>query len=330
MIPNFSYPQDKPEQNEEENRKEYEESQIQRQYERNIREARRDVEIAKATGDTEAIAKAEQKVAREQANMRAYLKETGRPRRYDREKIAGTKDIDGYKGFRAQFGSDIPLDNIPKKQYSENMQRMVDGLKAEGVEYKAVKRLEKPLPETEIISKLAGGDLTDGSCVSLALAYAGQLDGLDVIDFRGGNSQNWFASNFGMLSRLNMNIPDINIISEETASPITACNKLIKRVEEGEKYVFIGGHHGAVVTRRNNVLQYLELQSGYDNGWHDFDNNPKFTFATRFDAKSRGGWGKAVMFNVNDVKGSEEFKDLLGYINTAEDKQKKGKNGRER
>lgn len=109
MIPNFSYPQDKPEQNEEENRKEYEESQIQRQYERNIREAKRDVEIAKATGDTEAIAKAEQKVAREQANMRAYLKETGRPRRYDREKIAGTKDIDGYKGFRAQFGSDIPL-----------------------------------------------------------------------------------------------------------------------------------------------------------------------------------------------------------------------------
>lgn len=114
MIPNFSYPQDKPIESEEENRKEYEESQKQRAYERQIREAKRDVEIAKATGDAEAIKAAEQKVAQKQAQMRAYTKETGRPRRYDREKIAGTKDIDGYRGYRAQFDSDTPLDNGPK------------------------------------------------------------------------------------------------------------------------------------------------------------------------------------------------------------------------
>ena len=109
MIPNFSYPQDGPAMDAEENAKAYEESQKQRQYERNIREAKRDLEIAKATGDAEAIKAAEQKVAREQANMRAFTKETGRPRRYDREKIAGTKDIDGYRGYRAQFNSDIPV-----------------------------------------------------------------------------------------------------------------------------------------------------------------------------------------------------------------------------
>lgn len=115
MIPNFSYPQDGPEMSEAENRKAYEESQKQRQYERDIREAKRDLEIAKATGDMDAIKDAEQKVAQKQANMRAYLKETGRPRRYDREKIAGTKDIDGFKGYMAQFGSDIPLDKAPQK-----------------------------------------------------------------------------------------------------------------------------------------------------------------------------------------------------------------------
>lgn len=115
MIPNFSYPQDGPTETEAENRKEYEESQRQRQYEREIREAKRDVEIAKATGDTEAIKAAEQKVAQKQANMRAFTKETGRPRRYDREKIAGTKDIEGYKGYRAQFGSDIPLNGKAAK-----------------------------------------------------------------------------------------------------------------------------------------------------------------------------------------------------------------------
>lgn len=113
MINGFSYPQDYDIPTEAENAKEYEESQKQRAYEREIREAKRDLEIAKATGDEEAIKAAEQKVAQKQANMRAFTKETGRPRRYDRERIAGTKDIEGYRGYRAQFDSDIPLDNAP-------------------------------------------------------------------------------------------------------------------------------------------------------------------------------------------------------------------------
>lgn len=126
MIPNFSYPQDGPVMDEEENKKAYEELQTQRQYERNIREAKRDVEIAKATGDTEAIKAAEQKVAQRQADMRAYLKETGLPRRYDREQIAGTKDIDGYKGFRAQFNSDIPLEKATKPTYNFTKATTID------------------------------------------------------------------------------------------------------------------------------------------------------------------------------------------------------------
>lgn len=125
MIPNYSYPQKGPVMDEEENAKAYEESQKQRQYERNIREAKRDLEIAKATGDTDAIKAAQQKVAREQANMRAFTKETGRPRRYDREAIAGEKIPEGYKGYRAQFNSDIPLDKkpvdkTPQKSYTDN------------------------------------------------------------------------------------------------------------------------------------------------------------------------------------------------------------------
>lgn len=114
MIDGFSYPQDYDIPTEAENTKEYEESQKQRAYEREIREAKRDLEIAKATGDEEAIKAAEQKVAQKQANMRAFTKETGRPRRYDREKIAGTKDIEGYRGYRAQFGSDTPLNSAKK------------------------------------------------------------------------------------------------------------------------------------------------------------------------------------------------------------------------
>ena len=92
FISGYSYPQPGPTQTPEENAKEYEESQKQRQYERDIRAAKRDLEIAKATGDEEAAKVAKQKVAEEQARMRAFIKETGRARRYDREQIGdGTK-----------------------------------------------------------------------------------------------------------------------------------------------------------------------------------------------------------------------------------------------
>lgn len=108
MINGFSYPQDGIEESPKENAKEYEESQKQRAYERQIREAKRDLEVAKATGDAEAIEAAKNKVAQEQAKMRAYTKETGRPRRYDREQIAGTPVPQSYKAWQAERHSDIP------------------------------------------------------------------------------------------------------------------------------------------------------------------------------------------------------------------------------
>lgn len=87
MIPGFSYPQEGPTQDEEENRREYEESQQQRQLERNIREAKRNLAMADATGDEDLVDQMEAKVRAEQAKMRAFIKQTGRTRRYDREQI---------------------------------------------------------------------------------------------------------------------------------------------------------------------------------------------------------------------------------------------------
>lgn len=87
MIPGFSYPQEGPTQDEEENRREYEESQQQRQLERNIREAKRNLAMADATGDEDLVDQMEAKVKQEQAKMRAFIRQTGRARRYDREQI---------------------------------------------------------------------------------------------------------------------------------------------------------------------------------------------------------------------------------------------------
>lgn len=114
MIPGFSYPQDIPKESPEENKKEYEESQKQRAYERQIRENKRDLEIAKATGDEEAIKAAKEKVAQSQAEMRGFINETGRARRYDREQVAGTPLPEGYKGWQKEINSDLPTSGAGK------------------------------------------------------------------------------------------------------------------------------------------------------------------------------------------------------------------------
>lgn len=348
MIPNFSYPQDGPTETEAENRKEYEERQKQRQYEREIREAKRDVEIAKATGDTEAIKAAEQKVAQKQANMRAFTKETGRPRRYDREKIAGTKDIEGYKGYRAQFGSDTPLNSAPKKKEPHipdaKAQQIVGELKSKGVKYNAVKEYATQPTEAEIIARLAGGDMTRGSCSSLAFAYCGNKNGLDVIDFRGGQSQKTFSHQYiieriGQIKGIDCQYLDVN---REAADAWD----IVKGLPKGKEYYFTVGKHAAVVRNTENGAQYLELQSRYDdrNGWTPFENNPIYgdpvmVMRKRFgcrktidqykrsDGTVRVFKKRVVVMDVDSFNGNEDFKEILGYINTPESEQLKGANG---
>ena len=70
-----------------ENDKGYKESQMQRSIERKIRYAKRELAMAEAMGDTTAVDKAKQKVKAYQAQMRSFIKDTGRTRRRDREQI---------------------------------------------------------------------------------------------------------------------------------------------------------------------------------------------------------------------------------------------------
>jgi hypothetical protein len=72
---------------EERNRKAYEQSQKQRYLERQIRYAKRELKMMEALGDQEGIKAARAKVRERQARMRAFINETGRARRYDREQV---------------------------------------------------------------------------------------------------------------------------------------------------------------------------------------------------------------------------------------------------
>ena len=88
IIPGMSYLQHDDIPSKEENDAEYAESQEQRAIERRIRQEKRGVIMAEQTGDEAAVKLAQARVKQTQATMREFISRTGRPRRYDRERVA--------------------------------------------------------------------------------------------------------------------------------------------------------------------------------------------------------------------------------------------------
>lgn len=298
-----------------ENDKLYAESQEQRALERKIRAAKRVVEM----GDDSKEAK--QRVRDAQAQMREFINRTGRTRRYDREQIGGTPRTSRSSNVASQATQPKEKSVIVKESELSKIAKL------NAVAYNPVKRQEKQRTEDEIVAELGGGDKTVGSCASLGLAWCGQKAGLDVLDFRGGISQKTFSRTSNL--KLLKDLPGIVWDEEVGAYPITVGNKLLKRVESGKEYYFAAGRHAAIVRKNESgTLQYLELQSSTNNGWHDFNGNPRYTLNTRFGAPS-SNWGRctAFMFEVDSVKDSPEIAMILGYINTNENEQKKGASG---
>ena len=211
--------------------------------------------------------------------------------------------------------------------HSEIHNALKQNLDKLGVEYNEVKKHTSKLTEEQIIDALGGGDKTKGSCASVGLAYVGQKDGLNVLDFRGGESQNFFSYRYN-LEQITKFVKEDNVKRSVARSTITAGNKLLKEVEEGKEYYFVCGRHASIVRKKDGQLQYLELQSSHSNGWTNFNGNPRYTLSQRFGCVNSSGMDvSAFMIDVDAFKDNEDFKSILGYINTAESKQKKGAGG---
>ena len=249
-----------------------------------------------------------------------FLAKGGTTEEYNKQKAAKINTLLTNKAAK----NDIIKPNMD----SEQMKALEAGLKSYKVDYSEVKKHKAPLSEEEIIKALAGGDMTKGSCASLGLAYMGQKGGMNVLDFRDGASRDFFSTTFNLetISRL----PGVKTIRETAKSAVTACNKLLKHVEVGKEYYFVGGRHAAIVKKNeeSGKYQFLELQSAARSGWTDFDGNPRYTFSHRFGDYRMGGFDvEAFMIDVDSFKDSDDLRYLLGYINTAEDKQRKGQRG---
>lgn len=203
--------------------------------------------------------------------------------------------------------------------------------KVDNVVYNDVKRMAGKITEEEIIDKLAGGDMTTGSCSSLAFSYIGNRLGLDVTDYRGGASQHFFSMNTNI--QMISNLPNVGGKLLKVKKEASDTAKLIKGLEYGKEYYIAVGKHASIIKNTEQGAMYLELQSGVQNGWMPFDRygSMEATLQKRFGCRKTVDrfhgqvWEKSVvLIDVDGVGDTEEFRKVLGYLNTATDKQKKG------
>ena len=183
--------------------------------------------------------------------------------------------------------------------------------------------------EENIIKRLCGADRTEGSCSSLAFSYAGQKGGLDVIDFRDGESRLFFSrnSNIGEIVKLRGGYVIDNIEDDYKAT-----KKLLKVMREGHEYYLGVGKHSSVVRKINGELQYLELQSSIQNGWKPF-GNIDWKLKDRFGCQhshSVGNYHFSIVNCIIDIDRlilDKNYRKLMEFINTDPLKQNKGIGG---
>lgn len=244
--------------------------------------------------------------------------------------------VDGDKsGFaevqKNHFSRTEKRGTIKPKEQSEAAKFIEQACTTESVEHRAVQALPKQLTSDEIIERLAGGDMTQGSCSSLAFAYIGNKNGLDVLDFRDGGSRRVFSMNKNIMKMLEL--PGVEGSITKVKKEVQGTIDVLKNLELNKEYYLATGKHAAIVRKLDTGYQYLELQSKYQNGWMPFERygsmaitlNKRFGCRKTVDKSFGYVWERTViLMDVDSFKDNEEFEQLLGYINTAVDKQRKG------
>jgi len=215
---------------------------------------------------------------------------------------------------------------------SESGEKLIKRLEAQKIKRRPVQRYTVQPTEEEIIKKIAGADKTKGSCSSCAFAYAGNKNGLDVRDFRGGMSQYAFSSVPNIRAVLKFD----GVVGTEVTggNDFTIAHKLLKNVQDGKEYYFSAGKHAAVVRKSATGVEYLELQSGWrEHTWYELtDAELKRRFGCQ---RSHTVYGMKyectdVIIDIDSLRGNRDFEEMLEFINTAPGEQMKGVGGGEK
>lgn len=198
-------------------------------------------------------------------------------------------------------------------------------LGASKIAFNEVKDLPHALETKEIIERLCGGDMTSGSCASVAFAFAANYGGMDVLDFRGGKSCDFFSRRcVGIVEQAGGKVVKMKSDYDKAA-------ELLKDCKPQHMYYFTCAKHASIVRKTDaGGYEYLELQSSHTNGWKPL---------TKAELKSRFGAQKARRYksyvyetkdcivDIKELIKNPGFRKMMGYINTAESEQKRGAQG---
>lgn len=218
-------------------------------------------------------------------------------------------------------------DFLPNRLYplgSSEYTAMIDSLRSSNVEYRPIEKYNGDRTQNDIINHLSGGDLTEGSCSSLALAYAGNKAGYNVLDFRDGDSRAFFSSRSSIHEVASL--PNVQSITLNGTNDFETANQLLNSMQEGKEYYLATGQHASIVRRNGSSFEYLELQHPSDgNGWHNLND---YVLSNRFGCRSSHSSAFSnFLIDVDSLSNNHEFLSVLGYINTAESAQRKGGSG---
>lgn len=226
-----------------------------------------------------------------------------------------SKDPEWRELQKAAF-PDYELPPIGSEEYCS----AVNALRDANVSYRPIEPVAEQRTTSEIINRLGGGDMTEGSCSSLAFAYVGNKAGYDVLDFRDGDSREYFAS-FDSVETI-ANLPGVDSKTVFGNNDISCAKELLGELETGKEYYLATGYHASIVRRTEMGFEYLELQEPQDNGWKSLgEKELKERFGCETDHLDEY---PNFLIDVESLGKSEEFLDILGYINTADEGQVKG------
>lgn len=282
--------------------------------------------------DRDAIIEEQMRLASEKAALNNKLRRYERYEQWEQWKV--DHPLDTLEARKASIAAEIKRLEDEIREFEKQLEAnpvlvLVDKLADAGVASRTVKNHAKKMSDSEIIAALAGGDRTKGSCASVGLAYIGQKQGWSVLDFRDGTSRAIFA-NSSALHKLSL-ADGLVVHRAEGASALTVGNRLLKKVEVGKEYYLCVGRHAAIVRKTEaGTLQYLELQSSRIAGWTDFDGNPKYTLRSRFGCTQSSSSSAEYDFMIDLDESNfatDDFRELLSYLNTAESEQRKGSSG---
>ena len=207
------------------------------------------------------------------------------------------------------------------KGMTDKLTSQVKDLGKTTIDKKDVADLPKQLDDDEIITRLGGGDQTSGSCASLSLAFIGNKHGLDVIDYRGGESQKFFSNTRWLVNMME----SVGGVTTTESSAARLRNWAVGNMTSGKLYALRAGCHMAIVRLdAKGKMEYLELQSAYKNGFLPMTTGKDFQ--RRFGGMS-SGWAYGTIVEISKLGNDVNMRDILAYLNTNATDQKKGASG---